>query len=117
MLGHHIWTNTIARTATNDMHVGLTTHWSLLGVQVAHPSLFRGRASQISGVIAWVSMCSCVFMLMCDFFISTNNEDIGQKFLPDHTLMLYKNSDLERSKFKVTPRIHWFSQVLLYLIN
>ena len=35
-----------------------------------------------------------------------NNEDIGQQFLPDpydHTLILYKINDIERSKFKVTP--------------
>ena len=25
--------------------------------------------------------------------------------------------NIERSKFKVTPRIHWFSKVLLYLKN
>ena len=31
--------------------------------------------------------------------------------------MLYKMNDIERSKFKVTPRIHWFSKLLLYLIN
>ena len=31
--------------------------------------------------------------------------------------MLYKNNDMERPKLKVTPRIHWFSKVLLYLIN
>ena len=52
--------------------------------------------------------------------ISTTNEDIGQKFLPDtydRTLMLYEINYLEWSKFKVTPRIHWFNKVLLYLIN
>ena len=52
--------------------------------------------------------------------ICTNYEDNGQKFvlnIYDHTLMLYKNNDIEMSKFKVTPRIHWFSKVLLYLIN
>ena len=42
------------------------------------------------------------------FFIFTNNEDIGQKFLLylyDDTLMLYNIMALKRSKFKVTPMI------------
>ena len=52
------------------------------------------------------------FFKTLTFFISKNNEDIGQKFLPDnydHTLMLYKINDLEWSKFKVTLRMYWFS--------
>ena len=54
------------------------------------------------------------------FVLSANNEDIFLTFLQntyDHTLILYKIDDLERLKFKVTPRIHWFSKVRLYLKN
>ena len=42
------------------------------------------------------------------------------KLLPDthdHTLTLSKINDIERLRFKVTPRIHWFSKMLLYLKN
>ena len=56
------------------------------------------------------------FFKTLTFCISKNNEEIGEKFLPDtydHTLMLYKINYLKRSKFKDTL----FSKVLLYLIN
>ena len=49
------------------------------------------------------------FFKTLTIFISANNEDIGQKFLPDtydHALMVYKMHDLKRSKFKVTSWIH-----------
>ena len=56
------------------------------------------------------------------FFVSANNEgrfylsEIMKKHTYDHTLTLSKKSyDLERSTFKVTPRIHLFSKVLIYL--
>ena len=56
-------------------------------------------------------------LLIC--FISANNDDMVHRLLPDtydHKLMLNTINDLERSKFKVTPMIHCFSKVLLYLI-
>ena len=39
------------------------------------------------------------FFKILTFSISTNNEDVGQKFLPDtyeHALMFNKNNDIER---------------------
>ena len=56
--------------------------------------------------------------LIC--FISPNNEGICLKFLQhtnDHTLTFKTFNTIERSRFKVTPRIHCFSKVLLYLTN
>ena len=32
-------------------------------------------------------------------------------------MTLYKINDIERSMFEVTPRVHWFRKVLLYLNN
>ena len=49
------------------------------------------------------------FSKLLTIFISANNEDIGQKFLPetyDHTLMLYKFNDIQMSKFKVTSLVY-----------
>ena len=76
-----------------DLKIGTHIDWTYTICTLQKQCIDQNNVTYVSMATKYPIIKHWAFFKTLTFFISTNNEDIGQKLIPDtydHTLMLYK---------------------------